>query len=239
MLAVAVLVTVLVLVNLENIKSSKPFQNAVEKVEKGKDAFGQMMELRSELMSQFPAENMQMTITGDVLVIQVVNPSFLEGEQAHARHILIRTAPGASQGDRVEARTRAEGVFKIAETGADFGELAAKHSADPGSKDSGGDLGWFGRGQMVKEFEDAVWGGKPGDILGPVESQFGYHIIRVEARRRNLPQDFEDKKEEYRKSALQRLRAQQWESFSRDLTEQAKVEVVSPELRGWRALLKE
>jgi hypothetical protein len=82
LLALAVLVAVLVFVNLENIKSSQPFQKAVEKVEKGKDAFGQMMELRSELMSQFPAENIQMTITNDVLVIQVVNPSFLEGDKA-------------------------------------------------------------------------------------------------------------------------------------------------------------
>jgi hypothetical protein len=82
MLALAVLVTVLVLVNLESIKSSKPYQNAMSKVEKGKEAFGQMMELRSELLGQFPAENIQMTITGDVLVIQVVNPSFLEGDEA-------------------------------------------------------------------------------------------------------------------------------------------------------------
>jgi hypothetical protein len=82
MLALAVLVTVLVLVNLEQIKSSKPYQNVVSKVEKGKEAFGQMMELRTELMSRFPAENIQMTITGDVLVIQVFNPTFLESDKA-------------------------------------------------------------------------------------------------------------------------------------------------------------
>lgn len=123
---------------------------------------------------------------------------FMEGEQAHARHILIRLAPGTSAADREEARLRADGIAKIARTGADFGELATKHSDDPGSKDNGGDLGWFGRGQMVKEFEDAVWAAKPGDILGPVESQFGYHIIRVEGFKPARQQPFDEVREQVR-----------------------------------------
>jgi hypothetical protein len=100
MLVLAVLATVLVLVNLENIKSTEPYQNVMKKVEKGKDAFSQMMDLRTELMSQFPAENIGITMSGDVLVIQVVNPSFLEADEADwdrsAREI-ARVAAGHDQ----------------------------------------------------------------------------------------------------------------------------------------------
>lgn len=64
-----------------------------------------------------------------------------------------------------------------------FSELASKYSKDPGSASRGGDLGYFGKGTMVKPFEDAAFAAKVGDIVGPVESQFGYHIIKVEDRK--------------------------------------------------------
>jgi peptidyl-prolyl cis-trans isomerase D len=86
----------------------------------------------------------------------------------------------------------------MARAGADFGALAAKHSDDPGSKDKGGDLGWFGRGQMVPEFEEAVFGAKPGEILGPVRSQFGYHIIKVEGFRPKRQRPFDEVRDEVR-----------------------------------------
>ncbi len=117
---------------------------------------------------------------------------FLLGEQAQARHILFRVNPGGDGSQRAEAQARADGVLKIAQSGADFAQLAAQHSDDPGSKENGGDLGWFGRGEMVPEFEAAVFGAKPGEILGPVESQFGYHIIKVEAFKPEQQQPFEE-----------------------------------------------
>jgi len=104
---------------------------------------------------------------------------FREGEEMQASHVLIQVAPGVSEADRAEARLKAQQVAKLARDGADFATLAETHSDDTGSKDSGGDLGWFGRGRMVPEFEEAVFGAKPGDIVGPVESQFGFHIIKV------------------------------------------------------------
>ncbi len=104
---------------------------------------------------------------------------FREEEQVQASHVLIRMSPGASSDEAATAQLKADQVAKLARGGADFGELAKIHSDDPGSKDNGGDLGWFGRGQMVQEFADAVFGAKPGDLVGPVKSQFGYHIIKV------------------------------------------------------------
>jgi peptidyl-prolyl cis-trans isomerase D len=128
---------------------------------------------------------------------------FLEGEQANARHILIRVAADATELERGEAELRADGVAAMAKSGGDFAAIAAEHSEDPGSKDNGGDLGWFGRGQMVAEFENAVFAAKPGDIIGPITSQFGYHIIKVEGFRPEHQRPFEEVEEQIRFRVLE------------------------------------
>ena len=117
-------------------------------------------------------------------------------QQVHARHILITVgkpeAPDASappkpaaneEKDKAEARAKAEQVLKRARAGEDFAALAKQFSSDPGSKDKGGDLGWFAAGQMVPEFDKAAFALQPGQISDLVESQFGFHIIKVEERR--------------------------------------------------------
>ena len=128
---------------------------------------------------------------------------FLEGEQASARHILFRLAPDATELEQGETELRANGVASIAHSGGDFAALVAAHSDDPGSKDLGCDLGWFGRGSMVPEFEDAVFSAKPGEILGPIRSQFGYHIIKVEGFRPEHRQPFEEVEELVRSRVLE------------------------------------
>lgn len=91
-----------------------------------------------------------------------------------------------------ESRTKAEDIARRAKAGEDFTALAKEFSDDP-SKDEGGDLGFFGRGQMVKAFEDAAFNLQPGQVSDVVESPFGYHVIKVEERKTN---DVEGKPEE-------------------------------------------
>jgi peptidyl-prolyl cis-trans isomerase D len=128
---------------------------------------------------------------------------FLEGEQASARHILFRVAPEANETETAEVELRANGVARIARTGVDFAALATEHTEDPGSKDIGGDLGWFGRGRMVPEFENAVFSAKPGEIVGPIRSQFGFHVIKVEGFRPEHQQPFEEVQEQVRSRVLE------------------------------------
>ncbi len=111
------------------------------------------------------------------------NPeTFTLPEQVRASHILITVDPKASVADKKKARVKAEDILKKLQAGADFATLAKEYSGCPSSK-QGGDLGYFSKGQMVKPFEDAAWALKPGQLSGVVETQFGYHIIKLTERR--------------------------------------------------------
>lgn len=85
--------------------------------------------------------------------------------------------------DIKQKRSKAEEVLKRARNGEDFSKLAKEFSTDPGSAEKGGDLGWFGHGQMVPEFEQAAFALKPGEISDIVETKFGYHIIKLDDRK--------------------------------------------------------
>ncbi len=103
------------------------------------------------------------------------------GETIRFEEIPVVLEPEAAARD--SARTRAEAVLAELRSGLDFEAVARQHSDDSGTREQGGDLGWFGRGRMVPSFEEAAFGAPVGELVGPVESTFGYHILQVIDRR--------------------------------------------------------
>jgi peptidyl-prolyl cis-trans isomerase C len=120
-----------------------------------------------------------------------------------------------------ESLAKAKALLAQIRAGASFEELAKTQSTDPGSAVRGGDLGYFGPGKMVRPFEEALSALKnPGDISEPVESQFGYHIIKLEERRPKGSKPFDDVKSqlmaEARTALLNEARVQKAESLNKD-----------------------
>jgi peptidyl-prolyl cis-trans isomerase D len=105
---------------------------------------------------------------------------YTTAEERQASHILIAVKKDASEAEKAKAKEKATELAAKARAKPDsFAELAKANSQDPGSAAQGGDLGSFSRGAMVKPFEDAVFSAKVGDIVGPVQTDFGYHVIKV------------------------------------------------------------
>jgi len=151
---------------------------------------------------------------------------FGQPEQRSASHILIAVDKNADAATREQARKKAAELFQtVQKTPQRFAELARTHSQDPGSAAQDGNLGSFGRGMMVKPFEDAVFSMKPSEIRGPVESDFGYHIIRLDgiepARTAPLSAVRAGVVDELRKQQAQRVFADLADNFSNQVYENA------------------
>ena len=141
-------------------------------------------------------------------------------EERRASHILISVKDGD---DKAAARAKAEEVLKEArKTPAKFAALAKKHSQDPGSAQSGGDLGYFGRGMMVKPFEDAVYVLKEGEISDVLESEFGFHIIKLTGiKAATFEEVRSDVERELRSQVVMRKFAESAETFGNTVYEQS------------------
>lgn len=118
-------------------------------------------------------------------------------EQVRASHILIALEEGAGPEQAKEVEAKATRLAEQArKKGTDFAKLARENSADPGSAPQGGDLGFFAREQMVTPFADAAFSASPPEIVGPVKTRFGYHVIKVEEKRPALERKLEEVKQE-------------------------------------------
>ncbi len=133
-------------------------------------------------------------------------------EEVDARHILVETEEKAAE------------VYDKVGKGEDFAKLAADYSQDPGSKADGGKLGYFARGQMVKEFEDAAFALKTGEVSKPVRSKFGWHVIKVEDRRTKPLPTYEEVKDQIVNSMVQ----QKGQQVAQDLRSKAAIEYLDP-----------
>lgn len=136
-------------------------------------------------------------------------------EEVQASHILVK--------DEAKAKSIAEKL----KAGGDFAALAKENSEDPGSKDKGGVLGYFGKGQMVKEFELVAFSMEKGETSMPVKTQFGWHIIRVDDKRKKAPPTFDEVKAEI----MERMGQQKKIETAQGLRAKATVEYVDPEVK--------
>lgn len=135
-------------------------------------------------------------------------------EEIRARHILVKTEEEAKK------------VAAEIAGGADFGEAATKYSQDRGGQ-GGGDLGYFARGQMVKSFEDAAFALEKDKISEPVQTEFGWHILKVEDKRNRQPPSFEEVKEQITASLIQ----SKLQATVQDLRKNGNIEIVDAELK--------
>ena len=143
-------------------------------------------------------------------------------DEVSARHILV---------DKKELADEITGKLK---SGGDFAALAKAHSKDPGSKENGGDLGFFGRGMMVPQFEEAAFKMAKGETSAPIQSQFGWHVIRVDDKRTRAAPPFDGVKDRIVASLVN----QKAQTLSGDLRSKATIEIVDPELKKGAEALK-
>ena len=138
------------------------------------------------------------------------------GATIKARHVLLRLPADATPAQRDSVTKLAQSVRDRARGGADFAALARQYSQEPGAQQSGGDLGYFGKGQMVAPFEAAAFALKSGEVSDVVETPFGLHVIKVEDRKTG---DFEASKVQFREEAKNRLVQEAEQNYVKSLTD--------------------
>lgn len=146
-------------------------------------------------------------------------------EQIAAKHILIK-ADKSKPADVAKAKAKAEDLIRQLKAGANFEDLAKKNSEDDGSKPSGGDLGNFSKGRMVPEFEQAAWALKPGEFSQtPVQTNFGFHIIKRGPTTPGQTRKFEDVKEMIKGQLKQEKERTTFENWLKEAKANAKIDI--------------
>ena len=137
-----------------------------------------------------------------------------------------------------EAADEAKALLVKVRGGADFAQLATEHSSCP-SAARGGDLDYFPRGRMATEFEAVAFALKPGEISDVVKTDFGYHIIKVEDRREEIPEDFEEEKATHREEYIEQRKWRVWSEYQKEQRDSAEIVVHDAELLAYRMLDEE
>ena len=151
---------------------------------------------------------------------------FQQGPRVRASHILIGIPQNADAATKQGAKAKADALLKDLKAGKDFAATAKANSQDPGSAPNGGDLGYFEQGQMVPPFEQAAFALKPGEMSEVVETQFGYHIIKVADKQDSRVVPLEEAKGQIEDYLTQQNRHAQTELFVNALRAKAKIEIL-------------
>jgi len=152
---------------------------------------------------------------------------FKQEEMVKASHILVKVEKDADEATKKKAREKIEGLLKKAKAGEDFATLAKENSDCPSSQ-NGGDLGFFTRKQMVPEFSQVAFSLKPGEISDVVETQFGYHIIKVTDTKPAAESSFEESKPRIQQYLSGKQRSDSIKNYIQSLREKADIKIFLP-----------
>jgi peptidyl-prolyl cis-trans isomerase C len=207
------------------------------------DAFKQMLTSRKTTIDQV-REDIRQDITVQKLIESEIadkvavkpeqvtdfytkNPDqFKQPERVRASHILIMVPKGSDEAAKTAARTKAAEILKDVKAGKDFAALAKQHSQDPGSAQNGGDLGFFQQGQMVGPFNDAAFTLTPGTVSDLVETEFGFHIIKVAEKQTARTVPLEEVRPQLEQYLQRQNREQQTDAFVNGLKAKGKIEIL-------------
>lgn len=172
------------------------------------------IEVSKEQVSTFLADEKNMALLKSLF--SSIESDYNKPEEVKARHILLRV-----QNDK-EANQVLQKIKDIRKkvTTKNFASIAGKETQDPSGKSNGGDLGWFSKGRMVAEFENVAFSLKPGQISEPVKTDFGYHIIYVENKKKAITKTLEDVKEDVAKKHLQKSDRKALEALAESLSKE-------------------
>jgi parvulin-like peptidyl-prolyl isomerase len=204
---------------IEQLGGEEQFQQAVEQAGLSEDQVDD--QLRQQVLQTKIAEEVG---AGDEVTDAQVEDFYQQnkdarfGERADARHILVK------------GRAEAEKIKQQLDDGADFAELAQENSTDPGSKENGGELGEVTSGQTVPAFEEAVFGAEEGEIVGPVKTQFGFHVIQVTGK--SPAQTLEESREEIETELAQSTQNEGLQQALMERAREAEVDV-NPRFGTW------
>ncbi len=155
---------------------------------------------------------------------------FATPEQVQCSHILIRSGADAKPEEKEAAKKKAQDLQVRCVKGEDFGALAKEFSEDPGSASRGGDLGFFTREQMVAPFSEAAFKLKEGEVSGVVETQFGYHVIKLSDRKDASTRSLDEVRDQLREYLKSQAVNQAVQAKVNELKAVAKIDVVAPHL---------
>ena len=167
----------------------------------------------------------------DIKTFYDKNPQYFErAEEVQASHILVKLEENATPEQKAEARKKIEELQKKVKDGGDFAELAKANSNCP-SSERGGDLGSFGRGQMVPEFENAAFTMEVGQVSDIIETRFGYHLIKKTGHTKAEKTDLDEVKDQIKQYLTQQKRSEFWEGYSKKMRDEAKIEYSEAETK--------
>lgn len=206
------------------------YQEALKKkLEKDKDVISTLERVKKKILAQklLEKEVMELAKVSEDEIKKHYEENkndYKEPEQVNAAHILIRLKEGATPEEDKAAMDKIQGLLKKIKEGGDFSTLAKENSDCPsGSK--GGELGYFSRGQMVPEFEEAAFKLKAGEVSDIVKTKFGYHIIKVLDKKEERVKEFSEVKEEIEQKLTGGKQKSAFEDYTKKLKDNAKITI--------------